>query len=106
MGKPNNEVFLISADMPGCGSSTLVSTLAEREECQEQPHVIRIGEAIRQTLGVTTEAELQERLKEINDPHAFDPQFYGNLPNDRTCIIDGKLATTVGPQYINPENGM
>lgn len=102
MATPNNEVFLISADLPGCGSSTLVSAITEQRSDQEEPHVIRIGDAIRQALGVRTEAELKECLKEINDPHAFDPQFYGNLPNDRLCVIDGKLATTVGPQHINP----
>lgn len=102
LSKPNNEVFLISADLPGCGSSTLVSEITDRHQGEVEPHVIRIGDAIRKALNVTTEAELKERLKEINDPHAFDPQFYGNLPDDRLCIIDGKLATTVGPQYIDP----
>lgn len=98
---PNNEVFLISADLPGCGSSTLVDAIVKERQSEDEPHVVRIGDAIRQALGVTTEVELKERLKEINDPHAFDPQFYGDLPEDRLCIIDGKLATTVGPQYID-----
>lgn len=103
MSRLNNEVFLISADLPGCGSSTLVSEIVERHGDEVDPHVIRIGDAIRKSLGVTTEAELRARLEEIGDPQAFDPQFYGDLPDDRLCIIDGKLATTVGPQYINPE---
>jgi cytidylate kinase len=98
-----NPVFLISADLPGCGSTTLTRGIAENITAiyGVEPHVIQIGNALRETLGVTNEAELQARLKEINDPHAFDPQFYGDLPQDRPCIIDGKLATTVGPQYID-----
>lgn len=98
-----NPVYLISADLPGCGSTTLTRGIAENISVEYgiEPHVVQIGAALREALGVTNEVELQERLKEINDPHAFDPQFYGDLPDDRPCIIDGKLATTVGPQYID-----
>ena len=101
-----NPVFLVSADLPGCGSTTLVKGLAERiaSEYATEPHVIQIGNALREALGVTNEVELQQRLEEIGDPQSFDPQFYGDLPNDRPCIIDGKLATEVGPQYIDPES--
>jgi|GEM_PF-1569084 len=99
-------VYLISADLPGCGSTTLTRGIAERiaTEYGIEPHVIQIGEALRQALGVSNEAELQEKLGEIKDPAQFDPWFYGDLPNDRPCIIDGKLATTVGPQYIDSQN--
>lgn len=97
-----NPIYLISADLPGCGSTTLTRGLAENisSEYGIEPHVIQIGNALREALGVTNEVELQERLKEINDPYAFDPQFYGDLPDDRPCIIDGKLATTVGPSTL------
>jgi len=101
-----NPVYLISADLPGCGSTTLTRGIAERVVTGYgiEPHVVQIGEALRQALGVSNEVELQEKLREIKDPAQFDPQFYGDLPDDRPCIIDGKLATTVGLQYIDSQS--
>ena len=98
-----NPVYLISADLPGCGASTLSEGIEARlqEDGYDKPHVLSIGQILRKKLGVSNEAEMAAKLKEINDPHSFDPDFYGNLPSDRPCIIEGKLATTVGPQYID-----
>lgn len=65
-------------------------------------YVVNIGQSIRQALGVETEEQLKEKLSQIKDPEAFDAQFYQNLPEDRTCVIDGKLATIAGLRYIEP----
>lgn len=67
-----------------------------------EAYVVNIGQSIRQTLGVETEEQLKEKLSQIKDPEAFDAQFYQNLPEDRTCVIDGKLATIAGLRYIEP----
>lgn len=67
-------------------------------------HVVNIGQAVRESLGVNSEQELKEKLGQVEDPSGFDAQFYKNLPSDRACVIDGKLATTVGPGYIGETN--
>lgn len=60
MSETNNSVFLVSADLPGCGSSTLVSGIVERNrlETDPEPHVVRIGETVRKLLEVTNELDL------------------------------------------------
>lgn len=104
MSERDNGIFLVSADLPGCGSSTLVNEIAERvqQDGSSNPNIVRIGGAIRELLGISNEEELQGRLDEIDDPRVYDPPIYQGLPSDRISIIDGKLATTAGPQYIGP----
>lgn len=97
-----NDVYLVSADAPGCGSSTLAQGLTA--ELGDDVHLVLVGQKLRQILGVTDEASMGAKLSEINDPHSFDPVIYGDLPDDKTCIVEGKLATTVGPQFIDTDS--
>ncbi len=101
-----NVVVLISAERPGCGSTTLAESIAGRiqELHGTEVYSLAVGKMLRGLLDVTNEAGLQERLSEINDPHHFDAKIYGEaLPAAGRCIVDGKLATTAGPQHISPE---
>lgn len=95
-------VYLISGELPGCGSTTVARELGERllRTTGLQPEVIYFGERVRQLLGVRTEAELKEALGRVPDPAAFDAQIYTDIPNDRPVVIEGKLATQIGPEHI------
>lgn len=103
-----NPVYLVSADLPGTGSSSLVRQIAERLDGVladsrgdgTETHVMSIGEALRQKLGVTNDAEMNAALSRIPDPKEFDRTLYGDLPDDRPCVVDGKLATAAGPQFL------
>jgi 16S rRNA G966 N2-methylase RsmD/cytidylate kinase len=94
-------VFLISAKMPGCGGSTLADRLAEAVLLHGfDVHKTGVGNLIRKALGVKTEDDFKDALSKINNPHQFDPLIYGELPEDKVCIVDGKLATAAGPRHI------
>lgn len=97
-----NPVYLISANLPGCGSSTLAQGLVERiaKVSERKPEFVEVGQALRRELGVKSEDEFVAKLKDIQDPTVFDPKIYGSLPTDKPCIVDGKLATTAGPLYL------
>lgn len=100
-------VYLISANAPGCGSTTLANEVVGALELgmphdAPAPHTVFVGALLRERLGARTEVEMKAKLSQIDDPRVFDEQFYGNLPQDRPCVIEGKLATTVGPSFINP----
>lgn len=100
LGSP--PVYLISSELPGCGSTTLARDLTESIGTPEmRPHTVFVGQVIRKALGVTSDDELVARLKEINDPNHFDPLIYGALPTDQVCIVEGKLATTAGPHFLS-----
>lgn len=94
-------VFLVSSELPGCGSTTLAGLIARRVSDQGYDvEQVGVGDRIRETLGVKNERDFADRLGEIDDPSVLDPQIYGDLPTDRVCVVDGKLATTVGPRYL------
>lgn len=46
---------------------------------------------------------MAEKLASVPDPEDFDAQVYIDLPLDRTVVVEGKLATRVGPKYIDAE---
>lgn len=95
-------VFLVSADLPGAGSTTFAQVIAEElaGECAEPPYIKIVGDEVRNILGVTNEQELAARLADIPSPDVFDEQIYEGLPEDRPVVIEGKMATTVGPNFI------
>lgn len=95
---PPRPVYLLSADMPGCGMSTLAKGLT-RHLGEDTLHV-NVSEAVRRTVGGTTEAILGARAAQIPDPLSFDAPYYEDLPKEQICIVEGKLATTVGPRVI------
>lgn len=100
-----NPVYLISANMPGCGSSTLAKGIVRKiDEVSANPaHLVEVGAALRAALGVDSEEDFKEKLKHVSDPSEYDPQIYGSIPDDRPCVVDGKLATTAGPLYLHPD---
>lgn len=96
-------VYLISGELPGSGSTSLARLIGEKlvANCgQAQPEFISVGERLREELGVTSEPEMRVALANIPDPSIYDPKIYADLPTDRPVIVEGKLATRVGPQYI------
>lgn len=99
-----NVIFLVSADRPGCGSSTLARMIGERlcGSVNDQVEVQSIGDEIKKRVGAKNEEELHEKLSEINDPHHFDPLIYGALNDESAYVVDGKLATVAGPMYLKP----
>lgn len=97
-------VFLISADLPCCGSTTIANKIGEQVLIQGfGVQLINVGGIIRQKLGVKNERALARSLDAVDDPTRFDPEIYGNLAENKVCVIDGKLATTIGPYYIPPD---
>lgn len=98
---PNN-VYLVSADLPGCGSTTLARTVAEAvgEETGTAPDVINIGMDVRHELGVRTEDDFTSGPGEIANPLDSDEKYYAGIPSDRPVVIDGKFATTLGPVFL------
>lgn len=98
----DNPVILISGNLPGTGASTLAEGLHKALSDRGSDVYIRfVGKAIRESLGVSNDEELSVQLDKINDPEIFDKNIYSDLPEDRTCIIEGKLATTAGPRFID-----
>lgn len=97
-----NPVLLVSATMPGCGATTLVNRIGEsiRRLGLPNPEVIQVGQQIRERLGVVNEDQLADRLGEVGDPNIVDRAIYCGLPDDRICIVDGKLATTTAPLHL------
>ena len=87
--------------MPGCGSSTLAKGIEGRTDSPNGHYTVRVGEAVRELAGISSEADFKDHMHEIPDPRSYDEQFYDGLPIDQVCIVDGKLATTVGPQFID-----
>lgn len=77
-----NPIYLVSADMPGSGSTTLVRGMTERLAAQQgmEPYAAHAGQF-----------------------ETFDDQTFQSLPTDRPCIISGVLATALGPQYATPD---
>ncbi len=97
-------VFLISADLPCCGSSTIAGEIGRQvTRLGFKLEAVNVGERIREKLNVKNEVELGRALSAVDDPTVFDPEIYGNLPQDKVCVVDGKLATTAGPFYISPD---
>lgn len=96
-------VYLISGELPGSGSTTLAQLLAEKVMAMSgvEPETVFVGKKLREALGVSTEEEMAEALQKVPDPSTFDPEIYDGLPSDRPVIVEGKLATRVGPQYIS-----
>jgi len=94
----HNTVYLVSADMPGCGSSTLANGIASE---LQTPPPRSIGKYLRDELAVGDEVSLSQQLSQISDPRAFDQQFYAGISDGSPFVIDGKLATTVGPAYLD-----
>jgi hypothetical protein len=98
-----NPIYLVSADMPGCGSTTFVQGMAESlaADYDVEPHTVHVGQAIRDMTGVYDRDKLQNKIQEVDNPQVFDRTIYGSLPSDRPCIVNGELATTLGPQYVD-----
>lgn len=88
-------LFLLSADTPACGMSTLASGL---EHALDGVHVVRMGNEVRSQVGAVSEAGLSERSGLIPDPLAFDARYYQDLPEDMFGVVEGKLATTIAPR--------
>jgi cytidylate kinase len=100
--QPVPPVFLVSSEAPGCGASTLCGQIEVQMQRRGFDTVlISVGQLVREMLEARNEFELQERLDQVADPKDFDPEIYGNLPTDACVIVDGKLATTAGPQFIS-----
>ncbi len=98
-----NPIILVSADLPCCGGTTVAERIGRQVLGQDFPlTAINVGDVIRKKLGATNEEELGRSLDAVDDPTVFDPEIYGSLPANKVCVIDGKLATTVGPMYIPP----
>lgn len=95
-------VYLISGELPGCGSTTVAEKIGSYllRQTGLDPEVIFVGQRVRQLIGAQTEAQMAESLQNIPDPTSFDAQIYADLPMDRPVVIEGKLATQIGPQYI------
>ncbi|HEU5187483.1 MAG TPA: hypothetical protein VFT87_03190 [Candidatus Saccharimonadales bacterium] len=100
-----NPIYLISADTPGSGSTTFVQGMSESVAARYdvKPHTIHVGQTIREMTGVFERDELQDRINETGNPQIFDYAIYSSLPTDRPCIVNGELATTLGPQYIDSD---
>jgi 16S rRNA G966 N2-methylase RsmD len=91
------KIYLVSAELPGCGSSSLSKEISRQRGCG----VISIGKGVREDLQVENENQLQASLDRVEDPMEYDRQFYQELNSDRDYVIDGKLATTVGPHFLS-----
>ncbi|PID31715.1 hypothetical protein CR970_04355 [Candidatus Saccharibacteria bacterium] len=80
-------VYLISADAPGCGAHTLAENIADT-----------LGGSLLDTdsnMPVHT-ATSETAVTTPPIPTSADRRFYDSLP-DQTCVVTGKLATTIGP---------
>jgi 16S rRNA G966 N2-methylase RsmD len=97
-----NPVILISANLPGCGSSTVAEMLGGQisSDLGVDVHTRFIGQELRRIHGAKNDQELRAKLSEINDPESYDAQIYADLPTDVPCIFEGKLATAAGPQFL------
>jgi len=97
-------VFLISADLPCCGSTSIAERIGQQVlSLGFDVEAINVGKIIRGKLGVNNEVELGQSIKSVYSMTEFDPEIYGKLPADKVCVVDGKFATTVGPYYIDPQ---
>lgn len=102
----DNPVILISANLPGCGASTLAEMLGEQisADMGVNAHTRYIGQELRRLHGANNDEELRAILSKIDDPEKYDAEIYAGLPTDVPCIFEGKLATTAGPKFLeDPE---
>jgi len=53
-------------------------------------------------VGVFETKQIEEVIKETDSPQDFDRKIYESLPTDRPRIVNGELATTLGPHYLDP----
>ncbi|MDR2063326.1 MAG: hypothetical protein LBQ02_00835 [Candidatus Nomurabacteria bacterium] len=95
MENAKNKIYLVSAEMPGCGSTSLCNEISRKTGAS----VVRIGEYIRKNLNVNSEKELNQALSKITGGH--DEQFYRELSQDTDYVVDGKMATAIGPHYLD-----
>ena len=100
-----NPVYLVSPNMPGSGSTTLVQGLAESIAAQSdiEPHTVHIGQTIREMVGIFVTEHIEDAIKRSEKPEDFDRRIYESLPAERPCIINGELATTLGPHYLGQD---
>ncbi len=99
-----NPVFLISGNRVSCGATTVAKYIGEQVVAAGfEVNVVKFGDMIRRSLGATTDAELVERQHEAPDPRHFDAEIYKNLPPNQVCVVEGNLATTIGPWHLPEE---
>lgn len=98
----HDPVILISARLPGSGSSTMAHSLADHitKQTNTEPGVLYFGQELRKQLGVTNDDELVARLREIPDPTVYDEPIYTGLPKGAAQIVEGKYATVAGPLHV------
>lgn len=97
-----NPVFLISGELPGTGSTSVAEQITSviHQHSGILPFKRNFGEEMKHYLNVHNEAELSKALDEIPNPQLFDEQFYTDVPADRPAVLEGKLATRLGPEYL------
>jgi cytidylate kinase len=100
-----NSVYLISANTPGCGSTTLAKHLQEylNLSTSTQTYFLSIGNAVREKLELTDgkEESLSKNLDKAASLEYFVKELYLSIPQDCPVIIEGKKAIVMGQELIS-----
>lgn len=99
-----SDAYLVSARSPGCGSTTVAHMLADQFRRDGEPDVysISIGQQVRGT--AAREVDLRAAIAAGSVPTdvlPFDKIYYDHAARSgRIAIVEGKLATRVGPALL------
>lgn len=98
---PRRTVILISATLPGSGSTTVAREIAEflRQKYGE-PEMRLVGGEVRESLQSGDDASLNNNSDKVPDHLNFYHSFYQHLPENRPLIVENELAVATGPNFL------
>ncbi len=97
--------ILISADMAGCGSTTLARKIYKRLYSKDSPtRLILIGNMIRSMLDMHGEVSARG-FEKVPSTESFDKKIYMEMVPEDGAIIEGKHATSIGFEFLTDKFG-